>query len=201
MGTNRNPSTGNANSIELIGLDGGPFDSRPRGSSDNTTRQFAPLVSAQFLGPHIVQVKSARITVDGMDGTQVALRLLRHFPRGTPVLMSGVAYGGFNLIDPRMIHRQQKAPVIVIIGSKPRNRLVKRALVRHFPDWEKRWNILRSLGPLRPTRTFRNEPPIFYESLGCPSREAKTILSRSALISRIPEPVRIAGILARGLFT
>src|SRR5207237_1724263 len=79
-------------------------------------------------------------------------------------------------INPRVLQRRFRTPTIVVIGSRPNNRAVKRALVKHFPDWRKRWRILSALGPLYQVRTFRNEGPIFYEAYGCEDNEASRIL-------------------------
>ena len=118
-----------------------------------------------------------------------------------PVLLSGVTFGGFNLIDPWRIQKSCKEPVIVVVGSRPDNRAVKRALFRHFSDWENRWELIRSLGPVHKLRTMASEGPVYFERFGCTTREARLILKTSALISRMPEPLRVAGILARGLFS
>lgn len=199
MPTSRNASTGSDTSIELIGIDDGPFKGA-RTPVNRKDKGLAPLVVVQLNGPHIVRVRTGRVTVDGLDATGVALRLLRSFPQRIPVLMAGATYGGFNVMDPRVIKRRQDAPVIVVIGAKPGSQRVKQALVRHFTDWQKRWRLLGSLGPARAVRTSREEAPIFYENFGCSPREASIILSRAALVSRLPEPIRVASTLARGLF-
>ncbi len=139
------------------------------------------------------------IAVDGLDATREANSLVDKLPRA-PVLLSGVTFGGFNLIDPWKVQRRYRTPTIVVVGSRPDNRAVKRALVKHFPDWKERWEIIRSLGPLRRVRTLVGEPLIFYEAVGCTASEAKKILTSSARISRVPEPLRVANLVARGLF-
>lgn len=178
-----------------IGIDDGPFPPK----TDDRLRQ-APLVAVWLKGPHLSQFRTDWITVDGLDGTRAAQRLLGR-SLYTPILLSGVTFGGFNLIDPWRVQKSCKAPVVVVIGSRPNNRAVKRALFRHFPDWEKRWELIRSLGPLHKVRTMDGESPVFFERFGCSTREAALILKASALISRMPEPLRVAGILARGLFS
>jgi len=135
--------------------------------------------------------------VDATRQTEVLLR----GSHDVPILLSGVTFGGFNLIDPWKVQKFCKAPVVVVVGSRPDNRAVKRALFRHFPDWEKRWELIRSLGPLHKVRTMASEGPVFFEQCGCSTREAALILKASALVSRMPEPLRVAGILARGLFS
>ena len=115
-------------------------------------------------------------------------------------MLSGVTFGGFNLIDPWKIQKMTKAPVIAVIGSRPDNRAVKRALSRHFPDWKQRWDLVKSLGSLHRVRTMAGEGPVFFERFGCSTREAGLILKSWAFVSRVPEPLRVAGVLARGLF-
>ena len=191
----RNVSTNNDASNSCIGIDDGPF---PRKTPDKPS--MAPLLAVSLKGPHVLRLRLGWITVDGLDATQEAKTLLQGLQRG-PVLLSGVTFGGFNLIDPYAVSKRFKTPTIVVVGSRPDNRAVKRALVKHFPDWRKRWDIIRSLGPLRRVRTVAEEPPIFYEAIGCSTREARTILERNAMVSRVPEPIRVAGLIARGLFT
>jgi uncharacterized protein len=188
--TNNNSST-----RSIVGIDDGPF--RPK---RETRVGYAPLVAAWLEGPHLYRLRLGRIIVDGLDATIEALRLLKG-SHDVPVLLSGVTFGGFNLIDPRVIQQKCRAPVIVVVGSRPDNRAVKRALHKHFPDWRRRWEVISSLGPLRQVRTVRDEPPLFYENFGCTPLEARRVLSSSAYVSRVPEPVRVAGLLASGLFS
>ncbi len=179
---------------KIIGIDDGPFPPK----TDNKIRH-APLIEVWLKGSHLYQLRTTWITVDGLDATQKAQQLLK-ITKHVPVLLSGVTFGGFNIIDPRQIQEQVNAPVIVVTGSRPDHRAVKRALSRHFPDWKERWDVIRSLGPLHRARTLRSESPIFYENFGCSSLEARSILKSHAFISRIPEPLRVAGMVARGLF-
>ncbi len=190
----RGASTNAKHSACCTGIDDGPFP--PKTPKKNS---YAPLVAAQLRGPRLSRLITSWITVDGLDGTERAEVLLEKSPE-SPVLLSGVTFGGFNLIDPVRIYSRFRVPTIVVVGSRPNNRSVKRALVNHFPDWRERWEIIRSLGPLRTVRTVPAEPPIFYEALGCSAKEAKVILIGNAWVSRVPEPIRVAGLVARGLF-
>jgi endonuclease V-like protein UPF0215 family len=192
----RRRASRNSTITSCVGIEDGPFLSRRLGGST------APLVVAQLSGPHLVKARAAWISVDGLDATYVASRLLSSLQlRDSPILLAGATFAGFNIINPRVLQRKFRTPTIVVIGSRPNNRAVKRALMRHFPDWKRRWRILSSLGPLRQVRAFRNEGPIFYEAFGCADDEARRILKQCAFVSRIPEPLRVAGLVARGLFT
>lgn len=183
-------STANRASTSAIGIDDGPFTKQ---------EDTAPLVAALLRGPHLQKLRATRISVDGLDATDKALKLIRGW-KHVPILLSGVTFAGFNLMDPHILHKTFRVPVIIVVGSRPDNRAVKQALVKHFSDWKLRWRIIRSLGPLRKARTNPKEPPIFFEAFGLSARDAVRIMRASCYVSRIPEPIRVAGLLARGLF-
>ncbi len=183
-------STTNKQSPNAIGIDDGPFTKQ---------QDTAPLVAVLLQGPHLQKVRTGWITVDGLDATDKALKLLKGW-KPVPILLSGVTYAGFNLIDPHVLRRKLRVPVIIVVGSQPDNKAVKQALFKHFPDWKLRWKIIRSLGPLRKAITNPDEPHIFFEVFGCSTRDAAKILRANCYVSRVPEPIRVAGLLARGLF-
>ena len=183
-------STVNRASTRTIGIDDGPFTKQ---------QEYAPLVAALLDGHHLRDVRVTRVTVDGLDATVKTVKLLGKW-RPAPTILSGVTFAGFNLIDPHVLQEKFRVPVVVVVGSRPDNRAVKRALVKHFPDWKQRWAIIRSLGPLRRVRTNPDEPPIYYESFGCTPQEAASILKHCSYVSRLPEPVRVAGLIASGLY-
>ena len=178
-----------------IGIDDGPFLPKKLGGSQ------APLVAVGLRGSRLVGARAGWIAVDGTDGTERAIQLVKRLSMPKrPILLAGVTFGGFNLIDPHRLHRHIRVPTIVVVGSRPDNKAVKRALVKHFPDWRERWGIIRSLGPLRKVRTVRHENPVFFENVGCTPKVAREILVNSAMVARVPEPLRVAGLVATGLF-
>jgi len=126
------------------------------------------------------------------------LSLLKEFAYDA-VMLSGVSFGGFNLVDLRLIVRTVRKPAIAVIGQKPDNRAVREALQKHFGDWRERWRAVRNAGPLYSCRPLRAEPKLYFEARGCSPAAAERIICSSSLISRLPEPVRVAGLLARGV--
>ena len=186
----------NNSTLNCIGIEDGPFLPKRLGGAK------APLVVVKLEGSHMTAVRTGWIQVDGLDGTDQALELLSSLaPIKWPILLGGATFGGFNIIDPRTLQKRFRTPaIVVVVGSRPSNRAVKRALVRHFPDWKKRWSVINSLGPLHSVRTVAHENPIFFESFGCTSSIAREILKDWALVSRMPEPLRVARLVSRGLF-
>lgn len=189
-------SQNNNRYTSCIGIEDGPFFSRRLGNSQ------APLVAVQFDGPHLRKIYTGPITVDGLNATKIAVEILSHFEIGkAPILLGGVTFAGFNLIDPNVLHKRFRTPVLVVTGARPDNRAVKSALKKHFADWKHRWHIIGSLGPLRKAHVLPEENPLFYEAVGCTAIEANRILKSWAYVSRTPEPLRVAAMIARGLYS
>lgn len=74
-----------------------------------------------------------KITIDGTDATETLVEMLGGFSFDA-VMLSGVSYAGFNLIDPKKIYERFGVPVIIVCRSKPNNDAVRAALVNHFED-------------------------------------------------------------------
>lgn len=178
--------------LRIIGVDDGTFSGR------KGTGRRAVLVALLFENARILAVRIGLIQVDGRDATQVLTSLLREM-KFDVVMLSGISFAGFNLIDISKLARLTRKPVIAIIGEKPDNAAVNRALRKHFSDWRERWRIVQSAGRLYAFRPLASEPELFFEVKGASPAFAKKTIRSAAIISRLPEPVRVAGIVARGL--
>ena len=115
------------------------------------------------------------------------------------VILGGITFAGFNMIDPRVINEKTGLPVIIYSGVEPNNELMLTALKKHFKDWERRWKIVASLGTIHRIQTLADKPEVYFEVVGCKPDWAKEVLKTSAVVSRIPEPVRAARRIAKGL--
>ena len=156
------------------------------------------LVAALLEGSRIIDIRVGTIEVDGADAHRVLLSLLNALSYDV-VMLSGVSFGGFNLIDIKQLARRTGKPVIAVIRERPNNRAVRAALRKHFHDWRRRWRVIEAAGPLYSCRPLVEEPRLYFEVRGASPAFARGVISSSSLISRLPEPVRAAGILAKGL--
>ena len=179
--------------LRILGVEDGSFDAFNREHPGYTL-----LCGVVMKGDRILKVRHAEIRVDGLDATDKLLSMMRGI-EVEAVILGGITFGGFNVINPRVIHAETGVPIIVYSGVKPDNDAVLAALRKHFPDWESRWEIIRGLGDIHCARVFREESEIYFEAIGCDPGWAEEVLKRSAMISRIPEPVRVARLVARGL--
>ena len=188
----RSPSRSTNPNLRIVGVDDGAIP------AIRTAKQSALLVAILFQGSTISDVRLGRIRVDGRDANRVLNSLLKNL-RFDVVMLSGISFGGFNLVDIQQLTRSTRKPVIAISKERPDNPAVLRALRKHFSDWEERWQIVRNAGRLYALKPLPQEPKLYFEVSGAAPSFAKKTIASAAIISRLPEPIRVAGILARGL--
>jgi uncharacterized protein len=176
--------------LRIVGVDAGSVSSEREGN--------AILVVVLLEGSRIVDIQLGKIEVDGLDAQRVLGSLLRRLSYDV-VMLSGVSFGGFNLVDIKQLSRRVGRPVIAVIREKPNNRAVRDALRKHFRDWKRRWRVVRSAGRLSSCKPLADEPQLYFEVKGAPPAIARGIITSSAMNSRLPEPIRVAGIVAKGI--
>ena len=138
------------------------------------------------------------IEVDGLDAQRILTSLLATVSYDV-VMLSGVSFGGFNIVDLKLLARKVGRPVIAVIRERPDNKAVRGALRKHFDDWRERWRKVKNAGRLYSCKPMADEPKLYFEVGGCSPASARRIIVSSSTVSRLPEPIRVAGILAKGL--
>jgi len=112
------------------------------------------------------------------------------------MMIDGVALGGFNVVDIDELYSATNLPVITITRDKPDFEKIKLALQKNFEDWEERWNLMRK-GELHKVKTLHN--PIYVKCAGISIEEAKEIIKLSTIRGVVPEPIRVAHLIASGV--
>ena len=137
------------------------------------------------------------ISVDGLDSTNILIKNLKKLDFDM-ILLSGISFGGFNIIDAQRVFTEFKKPVIIVTDTKPRNNLIKKTLKLHFSDWSRRYSLLKNLGSIYCCKTVYNNP-IYFEVIGLNFKKAKRVLKDLTFIGKLPEPIRIVKIIAKEL--
>jgi len=158
----------------------------------------ALFVAVLFVGRWLYDFQLDEITVDGLDATDKLSEMLCRWSFDT-VILAGVSFAGFNLVDSASIFEEFKKPVIVVARTRPDNVNVKNALRQHFKDWRIRWSVFERLGPIYDVVSIVNEPPLYVEVVGAKLDWAERVLHSLSMCCRIPEPIRVARLIARGL--
>ncbi len=176
--------------MHIVGIEDGSFK---KGITKHALLAAVLLKKLEIKG-----VKFAKITVDGLDATNKAVKILSEW-NFDAVMLAGVSFAGFNVIDPTVLHERFQKPVVVVSRTKPDNKAVKRALVRHFTDWKIRWGVFEKIGAMHKVTVAAGESPLYVETVGADIKWTALLIKSLMTCSRVPEPIRVARLIARGL--
>ncbi len=177
--------------VRILGIDDGPF----------RFDQKKTLVIGVVLrgNGYLEGVLKREIEVDGKDSTGVILDMIkktRHRDQIRVIMLDGIALGGFNIVDIDRLYKECEIPVITITREKPDFDMILKTLQMKFSDWEERWKMFKD-NKIYEIETPHN--PIYISCKGVSVEEAKEIIKISTIRGAIPEPIRVAHIIASGV--
>ena len=144
-------------------------------------------------------VLRSELARDGLDGTDVIAEMVtgtRHYPQIRVIMLDGVTYGGFNVIDIKELHSRTGLPVIVVMRTAPDMGRIRDAL-RNLPDFERRLQAIMNAGTI--TKVDMPEGSLCIQCAGIVTEDAAKIVRLSTTHSHIPEPLRVAHLIATGI--
>ena len=145
-------------------------------------------------------VLSTHVQGDGMDATQKIAEMIltsRNLGQLGVIMLDGVTFAGFNVVNIRELYEATGIPVIVIMRKIPSFEGIKKALKR-FPDWKERWSNIVDAGEVH---RVDGDEAIYMQIQGIEIEDALEIVKLSTTRSAIPEPIRVAHIIAAGVVT
>ncbi len=177
--------------LRILGIDDGPFK-----RSDRNTILVGTVFRSGFW---LDGVLTTKIKVDGLDSTKKIIEMInksRHKAQLRVIMLDGLTFGGMNFADIQKINEKTGLPVIVVNRKKPRFELIKNAL-KHFEDAEKRWKLIEKAGEIKEVNVGGHN--LFIQTAGIELSDAQKILKLSCTRAKIPEPLRVAHLIAGGL--
>ncbi|MDI6888987.1 MAG: DUF99 family protein [Methanocellales archaeon] len=176
--------------IRTIAIDDGPL-------SDKVV-----LIGTIFRGADWLEgVLRSEIAKDGMDATEKMVALAKeskHYDQSRAILLDGVTYAGFNAVDIVALNEQTKLPIIVVMRSPPDIEKIREALT-NLDRQEDRWRVIQKAGKIFEVSTSHGS--VFIQLRGIDLSTAREIVHLTAIHSRIPEPLRVAHLIASGIAT
>ena len=179
------------NQIRILGIDDSPFM-----FSDDISSLIGVIMRGNS---YIESVICRKIKIDGSEATDLCIDMInntKYKKQLRALITDGVAFCGFNVIDIEKIYSKTNIPVITVTRNKPNISNIKKALKKNFDDWEVRFNIINK-GELHKIKTNYN--PIYIKFSGIAINEAKEIIKLSTIRGVIPEPIRVAHLIASGV--
>ena len=144
-------------------------------------------------------VALGRTSVGGDDATSSIARLFTKFGRNDVniVLVSGAILSLYNVIDVDLLSKKTKLPVICLTYKETAG--IEESIRRHFPGGaEKKLEAYAKLGRRVGVR-LRTGHRVYVRTAGVEPDTSKPVLDMFTLQGSVPEPIRVAKLLARAL--
>lgn len=109
------------------------------------------------------------------------------------LLLQGIAMGGFNVIDVGQLSDTLCLPVLVVARYKPNLNAIRDALLNHVRGGKRKWRLIEKLGPME------SLAGVYVQRVGISVDEADATIRSFAINSNIPEPLRVAHLIAGGI--
>jgi endonuclease V-like protein UPF0215 family len=172
----------------VIGFDDAPFARTHRGN--------VLVVGAVFAGTRLDGVLSDKVRRDGTNATRVLIDMVRRSRFGSQVqaiLLQGVAFAGFNVVDVHALHEALKIPVLVVARRAPHLAAIRSALLHTVRGGRRKWALIEQLGPMETVQG------VYVQRAGLTQAQSAELIRRLALHSALPEPLRTAHLIAGGV--
>src|SRR6478609_10717312 len=137
------------------------------------------------------------VTIEGNDSTQNILSMYRSLKRNdiNCIMLDGLIISMYNIIDGQELRDNTNVPVIAITFKDSEG--LEGAIQHHFSkDSNLKLEQYRKLGQ-RDKILLKTGKLVFVRYWGLSSKEAFTIVNCFTLQGSIPEPIRIAKLVAR----
>ena len=178
--------------IRILGIDDGPFTKNDK---------EVIVIGVVFRGGEFLDgVLRTYVTVDGLDATEKLSKMInssKHKQQLKVIMLDGITLGGFNIVDIKKLYSDVRIPIIVINRRVPDLDSIRIALEKNFDDFEKRWKMILNAGKIKQMKFEKFS--IYYQNIGIDDEEAEEIILISTRRAQIPEPLRIAHIIASGV--
>ncbi|NEP59106.1 MAG: DUF99 family protein [Symploca sp. SIO2G7] len=169
--------------IRVIGFDDAPFS---RGAGGNVSIAGVVCAGTRFEGMVWGQVEQ-----DGWDGTDTILRLLlgrKFLPQLHILLLDGIAFGGFNIIDLPKLAEELQLPCVAVMRRMPDLTAVEQAILR-LPESGRRLRLLQRAGAIH------NYPPFCFQVFGAAPEITFSVLEKLTDCGKVPEALRLAHLI------
>ena len=151
------------------------------------------LMACVFYRGHLPQyVRLGLVRIDGLDATSVLAGLLGHDV--DMVFLDTIVYAGFNIVSISGLKRLVGSDVIAFYPYRPSYERLAEPVRKYLSNPEIRLRLLGQLKWLRELET-RHGRVFSIDSLDDPV-ETKGWIERYQFFSRIPEPLRVAHVVA-----
>jgi len=178
--------------IRVLGIDDGKFIPHTQGS--------VLIVGVVFRGGYSFEgIMHAKIAIDGLDVTEKLASMINSSPHRRQlrvVMLNGITFAGFNVVNLRKLNLEIGLPVIALTHDRPDLAAICSAL-KNLPKSEDRWRLVVEAGEIYEVANHGTK--VYVELAGISLNDAQKIIKLTSTRSCLPEPLRVAHIIASGI--
>ncbi|RUM87726.1 MAG: DUF99 domain-containing protein [Thermodesulfatator sp.] len=171
--------------VNCIGFDDCPFERDFKGDVEIVGTVWADL--------RLDGILMGKVRKDGINSTERIASLVKgskFFQHAGLIMLQGIALAGFNVIDAWRLHSLLDMPVLIVSRRQPDMKAIKKALFTRIPGGRKKWDLIKKMGPMEKCHGC------FVQRAGLDFEEALAVVERFSIYGNIPEPLRIAHLIA-----
>lgn len=178
--------------IRILAWDDGPFDFKSKGKDI--------LIGVIHRGGQYLDgLLKLDIDIDGQDAEQKIIKITnksKHKGQLRVMMLDGITFAGFNTVNIKNIYEKTNLPVIVINRKKPNLKNFIKSLEK-LPNFKKRLKAVKDAGSFYWVK-IKNKR-ICFQCYGIDKKQAEEVIKITSTRSLIPEPLRIAHLIATGV--
>jgi endonuclease V-like protein UPF0215 family len=178
--------------IRVVGIDDGKFTPQTEGN--------VIIVGVVFRGGYSIDgVMHTRIAIDGLDATEKLTSMINASPHHKQlrlVMLNGITFAGFNVVNIKKLNEATKLPVLALTHQKPDLNGIHEALT-NLPNAEERWKMILEAEEIH--EVLNNGTKVYVQLSGISLRDAQKIIKLTSSRSCLPEPLRVAHLIASGI--
>ena len=173
--------------IRAIGFDDAPF---VRHQSAKVNISGIVCANTRFEG-----MVWGAVEADGNDATQTICQLLvgkKFLPQLHLVLLDGIGFGGFNLVDLPLLTQTLQLPCVAVMRRLPKLEKMKQAMSR-LPNYPQRLATLQKAGEIY------DYSPFFFQVCGEHPDVIALALAQLTDQGKVPEVLRLAHLIGAAI--
>lgn len=172
----------------VIAFDDVPFRREHRGD--------VGVVGAVFAGDSLHGVLTTTVKRDGVNSTtRLAAAIARSKFREhlQLVMLQGIAVAGFNVVDLAALSHAAELPVLVVARRAPDLERIREVLLTRVPGGRRKWRLIEAAGEMELIGG------VYVQRAAISPADAARVIERFSTTGRIPEPLRVAHLIAGGI--
>lgn len=180
------------NEVRILGLDDAPFEFK-----ENSKAMVVGVVMRG--GEWIDGILRSEVEVDGKDSTEKIIEMISKtkFKDIRVIMLDGLGFAGFNLVDIEKLFNELHLPVIAVARKMPDFKSIEVA-IQNLTHREYYLECMKKAGTPRKVETKPGKH-VYIQFRGISFEDAKEIVQLSSTRSNIPEPLRVAHLIASGI--